>query len=104
MLQLEGIEKCESPWLSPVLITPNKNGEWRFCVDSRMLNAVTKRDAYSLPLISEILDNLKNAKYLSSVDIAKAFWEIPLNSADRENTAFYVPGLKIKSEHAYVQI
>lgn len=92
MLKWNVIEQCESPWLSPVLITPKKNGEWRFCVDSRKLNSVTRRDAYSLPLISEILDNLKNAKYLSSIDIAKAFWEIPLNPADKDKTAFYVPG------------
>lgn len=92
MLKWDVIEQCESPWLSPVLITPKKNGEWRFCIDSRKLNSVTRRDAYSLPLISEILDNLKNAKYLSSIDIAKAFWEIPLNLADRDKTAFYVPG------------
>ncbi|CAK1594052.1 unnamed protein product [Parnassius mnemosyne] len=92
MLRWNVIEQCESPWLSPVLITPKKNGEWRFCVDSRKLNSVTRHDAYSLPLISEILDNLRNARYLSSIDIAKAFWEIPLNPADKDKTVFYVPG------------
>lgn len=92
MLKLDVIEKCESPWLSPVLITPKKDGEWRFCVDSRKLNAVTRKDAYSLPFISEILDNLKNARFLSSIDIAKAFWEIPLNPEDMDKTGFYVPG------------
>lgn len=92
MLEWKVIEKCESPWLSPVLITPKKNGEWRFCVDSRKLNSITRKDAYSLPLINEILDHLKNAKYLSSIDIAKAFWEIPLNPVDKDKTAFYVPG------------
>lgn len=93
MLEWGVIEKCESPWLSPVIITPKKNGEWRFCVDSRKLNSVTRRDAYSLPFVNEILDNLKNAKFLSSIDIAKAFWEIPLkDEADKDKTAFYVPG------------
>lgn len=92
MLELKVIEPCESPWLSPVIITPKKNGEWRFCIDSRKLNSVTRRDAYSLPYVNEILDNLKDARYLSSIDIAKAFWNIELNPADRDKTAFYVPG------------
>lgn len=92
MLKLDVIEPCESPWLSPVIITPKKDGTWRFCVDSRKLNSITRKDAYKLPLISDILDNLKNCKYLSSIDIAKAFWEIPLNKDDRPKTAFHVPG------------
>jgi hypothetical protein len=92
MLGWKVIEPCESPWLSPVIITPKKNGEWRFCVDSRKLNSITRRDAYSLPLMNEILDHLRDAKYLSSIDIAKAFWEVPLHPPDRDKTAFYVPG------------
>lgn len=92
MLKLDVIEPCESPWLSPVIVTPKKDGTWRFCVDSRKLNSITRKDAYKLPLISDILDNLKNCKYLSSIDIAKAFWEIPLRKEDRPKTAFHVPG------------
>lgn len=92
MMNLQVIEPCESPWLNPVLITPKKDGTWRFCVDSRKLNDITQKDAYKLPLISDILDNLKDSKYLSSIDIAKAFWEIPLKVADRPKTAFHVPG------------
>lgn len=89
---LDVIEPCKSLWLSPVLITLKKDGSWRFCVDSRKLNSITKKDAYKLPFISDILDNLIDAKYLSSIDIAKAFWEIPLHKDDRLRTAFHVPG------------
>lgn len=92
MLKLDVVEPCESAWSSPVLIVYKKNGQPRFCLDSRKLNSVTKRDAYSLPYISEILDNLRDAKYLSSIDLSKAFWQIPIAEADRDKTAFYVPG------------
>lgn len=78
MLQLGVVEPCESPWSSPVLLTPKKDGKLRFCLDSRKLNSVTRKDAYKLPYVSEILDNLKNAKYLSSIDLSKAFWQIPI--------------------------
>jgi hypothetical protein len=91
MLSLDVIEPCESAWSSPVLIVHKKNGQPRFCLDSRKLNAVTKRDAYNLPYVSEILDNLRDAKYLSSIDLSKAFWQIPIEPSDRDKTAFYVP-------------
>lgn len=92
MLSLDVIEPCESAWSSPVLIVNKKNGQPRFCLDSRKLNSVTKRDAYNLPYVAEILDNLRDAKYLSSVDLSKAFWQIPIVPEDRDKTAFYVPG------------
>lgn len=92
MLKLDVVEFCESEWSSPVLIVYKKNGQPRFCLDSRKLNSVTKKDAYSLPYISEILDNLRDAKYMSSIDLSKAFWQIPIAEKDRDKTAFYVPG------------
>lgn len=92
MLSLDVIEPCESPWSSPVLVVGKKDGKPRFCLDSRKLNSVTKKDAYSLPYVSEILDNLKDARFLSSIDLSKAFWQILINEPDREKTAFYVPG------------
>lgn len=91
MVQLGVVEPCESPWSSPVLLTPKKDGKLRFCLDSRKLNSITRKDAYKLPYISEILDNLKNAKYLSSIDLSKAFWQTPIAETDRDKTAFYVP-------------
>lgn len=92
MLSLDVVEPCESAWSSPVLIVNKKNGQPRFCLDSRKLNAVTKCDAYKLPFVSEILDNLRDAKYLSSIDLSKAFWQLPIAPEDRDKTAFYVPG------------
>lgn len=91
MLRLGVVEVCESPWSSPVLLTPKKDGSLRFCLDSRKLNAVTKKDAYKLPYISEILDNLKNARYLSSIDLSRAYWQLPIAEQDRDKTAFYIP-------------
>lgn len=92
MLSLDVVEYCESPWSSPILLVNKKDGKPRFCLDSRKLNTITKKDAYSLPYVTEILDNLKNAKYISSVDLSKAFWQIPISECDKDKTAFYVPG------------
>lgn len=86
------IEKSNSPWSSPVCLVPKKDGSYRFCVDYRKLNSVTKKDSYPIPYISSILDRLRGAKYLSSLDIKSAFWTVKLSEASKEYTAFTIPG------------
>lgn len=92
MLAAGIVEKSTSAWSSPVLLIPKKDGSFRFCVDFRKLNAVTKRDAYPLPYISAILDRLGNAKYLSSLDIKSAYWQVPVAEKSRDFLSFTIPG------------
>lgn len=92
MLVQDVIEKSDSAWNNPTLFAPKSNGELRFCIDSRKLNAVSKHDAYPLPYISSILDSLRDAKFLSSIDLKSAFWQVLLSPSSREKTAFTVPG------------
>lgn len=88
----EGIvEPSKSGWSSPVVLVRKSDGSYRFCVDYRQLNSVTKRDAYPLPYISNILDRLRDARVLSSVDIKSAYWQVPLAESSKEKTAFTVP-------------
>lgn len=92
MLEADVVEPSHSEWNNPTLMTPKASGELRFCLDSRKLNAVSKHDAYPLPYISQILDSLRNSKYLSSIDLSSAFHQIELDPSSREKTAFTVPG------------
>ncbi|MCO5584637.1 hypothetical protein L7F22_038568 [Adiantum nelumboides] len=48
----------DSEWVSPVVVTPKKNGKWRVCVDYKPLNAATKRDHFPLPFQDEILNEV----------------------------------------------
>lgn len=92
MLALDVIEPSKSAWSSPVCLVPKKDKTYRFCIDFRQLNAVTKKDAYPLPYISAILDNLRETKYISTLDIRSAYWQVPLSERSREYTDFTVPG------------
>lgn len=92
MLSMDVVTPSESPWNNPVILVPKPNNEWRFCLDSRKLNAVTKCDSYAIPYIPQILDSLKEAKYLSSIDLSSSFWQVPLSNKSQEKTTFTVPG------------
>ncbi len=45
----------EATWLSPIVVVPQKNGKLRICINFIKLNAITKKDSYSLPFTYEML-------------------------------------------------
>lgn len=92
MLDLGVVERSSSPWSSPILLVGKKDNSYRFCVDYRKVNAVTEKDAYPLPYVSAILDRLRGAKYISSLDIFSAFWQVEVEEESRPYTAFTIPG------------
>lgn len=77
------IAPSESPWNSPVLTVPKKAGKpkWRMVVDFRRLNEKTVGDAYPLPDITEILDQLGQAKYFTCLYMAMGYRQIALGGA-----------------------
>ena len=82
------IQPSHSPWASPIVIVPKKDGSLRFCVDYRRLNAVTCKDVYPLPRIEDILASLGEAKRFTSLDLASGYWQIELDESAREKSAF----------------
>jgi hypothetical protein len=91
MLEQDVIEKSNSPWSSPILLVKKKDGTYRFCVDFRKLNAVTAKDSYPIPYVSHTLDKLRDSKYLTTLDIKSAYWQIKMADESKQFTAFTVP-------------
>ena len=81
-----------SEWCNPVVMVRKSDGGHRLCIDFRKLNEVAKKDAYPMKNISEILDKLSSAKYISKIDLSQTFHQIPLAEESKELTAFPVPG------------
>ena len=84
------IEKSKSPWASNIVLVRKKNNKLRMCIDYRMLNSRTVRDAYALPRIEEVLDCLSGAKYFSTVDMAQGYHQVSMEDSHKERTAFTV--------------
>ncbi|XP_036148743.1 uncharacterized protein LOC118647611 [Monomorium pharaonis] len=96
LLSSDMIEYSSSPYNSPVWIVPKKpdslgNKQWRMVIDYRNLNEKTIGDAYPLPNITDILDQLGSAKYFSVLDLASGFHQIPMAPKDAPKTAFSTP-------------
>jgi len=82
------IRESTSPAGAPILFIPKKNGTLRLCVDYRGLNAITIKNRYPIPLISELLDRLKGAKVFSKIDLTDAYYRIRIRQGDEWKTAF----------------
>ena len=88
LLEMGKIRESWSPWSSPVTLAGKKSGNYRFCIDYRKLNNVTKSDAYPLPRIDELLEKYETAKWFTSLDLAAGYHQVEMAEKDKEKTAF----------------
>lgn len=88
LLKKNWIRPSTSPGGAPVLFVKKPNGGLRLCIDYRNLNAITERDRYPLPLVTETLRLLSRAKWISKVDVRTAFHRLRIKEGDEWKTAF----------------
>ncbi|KAL7724489.1 hypothetical protein ACLKA6_007318 [Drosophila palustris] len=92
LIQAGAIEPSRSPHSAPIVLVKKKTGDWRMCIDYRQLNAHSIPDAYPVPRINHILERLRHARFISTLDLKQGYWQIPMAADSRECTAFTVPG------------
>ena len=82
------IRPSESPAGYPVLFQKKKDGTLRPCIDYKKLNAVTIRNSYPIPLIADIIERVRGAKYFTKLDLRSAYNLIRIREGDEYKTAF----------------
>ncbi|KAJ7415262.1 hypothetical protein BTVI_38838 [Pitangus sulphuratus] len=97
--ELEGqgvVSKTHSPFNSPIWPVHKSDGEWRLTVDYRGLNEVTLPLSAAVPDMLELQYELesKTAKWYATIDIANAFFSIPLAAECRPQFAFMWRGVQ----------
>ena len=82
------ISPSESPWASPIVMVLKPSGKWRFCLDYREINKVTRVDAWPLPRIDESLEALQGNTLFCKLDMASGYYNVAMDSRDKQKTAF----------------
>lgn len=85
MLKANITEPSNSPWAAPIVLVKKRDGITRFCVDFRMLNNVTIKDAYSLPRITR---HAFWHQILLNLDLARGYSQVAMDESDEVKTAF----------------
>ena len=91
MLNAGIIVPSDSPWTSPIVPIKKKNGSIRLCVDYRKLNAVTEEDKYQMPRVDELVELIGSASFITTLDLTKGYYQVPLAKSDQKKTAFVSP-------------
>ena len=93
MLESGTIRPSQSAWCNDMVLVRKKDGSLCFCINFHCCNACMKKDSYPLPRIQEALENLVGAGHFSCLDLKSGFWEIKMEEALKQYTAFTVCNL-----------
>ncbi|GBG78872.1 hypothetical protein CBR_g28587 [Chara braunii] len=82
------IRPSEFEFGAHVLFVPKKGGKLRMCIDYRGLNRITKKNAYPLPRIDDLLDAAGGCKVFSKINLKSSYHQIEVDPSDQHKTTF----------------
>ena len=88
MLRLGIIVPAVTGLASPITLAPKRDGTWRFCIDYRRLNDITRNDSFPVPRLDEALSVIRGCDRFSVQDAQSCFWQKRLHPDDQEKTTF----------------
>ncbi|CAM4612241.1 unnamed protein product [Caretta caretta] len=82
------IRPSESAWASPVVLVPKPDGEIQHLAYGSPRKNVTRPDNHPMPRTDELLEKLGWAQFISTLDLTKGYWQVPLDVSAKERSAF----------------
>jgi len=90
--KLHILRPSKSPYCAQALVVAKHDGSPRLVINFQALNAVTKKDKFPLPVIPDIIREIGDAKYYTTLDLASGFFQFKMREEDMEKTAFSING------------
>ncbi len=87
LVNLGKMRPSNSKYACGVTLPMKKDGSRRFCGNYRPLNAQTRRDSFSMPLLEDVIDQLGNSSWFTALDLQLGFWQIQMAPEDIKKTA-----------------
>jgi hypothetical protein len=82
------IRQSKSPLRAPVFFIKRKDGKLHFIQDYRALNAITRKNRYPLPLIDDLIHQLKDARYFTKLDVHWGYNHVRIHEGDEWKATF----------------
>jgi hypothetical protein len=82
------IRQSKSPLGALAFFIKKKDGKLRFVQDYRALNAITRKNRYPLPLIDDLIHQLKGARYFTKLDVCWGYNNVRIHEGDKWKAAF----------------
>ncbi|GFW98463.1 retrovirus-related Pol polyprotein from transposon 17.6 [Trichonephila clavipes] len=69
-------------------LPPDSPEAYRFAIDYRKLNAITKYPRYPLPVIDDLITNIPHIYIMSTLNLKSGYFQLAISPKDIEKTAF----------------
>ena len=77
-----------TPWVSQIVIVKKPNGKLRICIDPHELNKALLREHYEMPILDDVLHEIRKSRIFTKADLSSGYWHIKLTDEASKLTTF----------------
>ena len=85
---IEPVSDQPTPWISPMVCTPKKDGSTHICPDMREANTAIQRERHLMPTLNDFKAEVNGSKFFSKIGLKMAYQQLPLAAESRYITTF----------------